>query len=123
MMKNLFLLLILSLLATPTFIAQDAPSTVDSENPAATGDENKADQYFFDEDYKAALKEYLLLLDEDPEDLKYNFNTGLCYLNADFDQIKAIPYFEKVVFYDEVRRGNLIKEVDININPKLKPVD
>ena len=29
----------------------------------------------------------------------------------------------QIVFYDEVRRGNSIKKVDININPKLKPVD
>ena len=29
----------------------------------------------------------------------------------------------QVVFYDEIRRGNSIEEVDININPKLKPVD
>ena len=29
----------------------------------------------------------------------------------------------QIVFYDEVRRGNSIKKVDVNINPKLKPVD
>ena len=29
----------------------------------------------------------------------------------------------QIVFYDEVRRGNSIEEVDFNINPKLKPVD
>jgi len=29
----------------------------------------------------------------------------------------------QIVYYDEVRRGNSIKKVDININPKLKPVD
>ena len=29
----------------------------------------------------------------------------------------------EIVFYDEVRRGNSIEKVDININPKLKPVD
>tara|TARA_B100000767_G_scaffold27410_1_gene23875 strand:+ start:70 stop:588 length:519 start_codon:yes stop_codon:yes gene_type:complete len=29
----------------------------------------------------------------------------------------------QIVFYDEIRRGNSIKKVDININPKLKPVD
>ena len=29
----------------------------------------------------------------------------------------------QVVFYDEVRRGISIEDVDININPKLKPVD
>jgi hypothetical protein len=29
----------------------------------------------------------------------------------------------QIVFYDEIRRGNSIEKVDININPKLKPVD
>ena len=29
----------------------------------------------------------------------------------------------QVVFYDEIRRGTSIEEVDVNINPKLKPVD
>ena len=29
----------------------------------------------------------------------------------------------QTVFFDEIRRGNSIKKVDININPKLKPVD
>jgi len=29
----------------------------------------------------------------------------------------------QVVFYDEVRRGNSIEKVDVNINPKLKSVD
>jgi hypothetical protein len=29
----------------------------------------------------------------------------------------------QIVFYDEIRRSNSIKKVDININPKLKPVD
>ena len=29
----------------------------------------------------------------------------------------------QIVFYDELRRGNSIKKVDIYINPKLKPVD
>jgi hypothetical protein len=29
----------------------------------------------------------------------------------------------QIVFYDEIRRGNSIEKVDININPKLKPID
>ncbi|SVB87370.1 uncharacterized protein METZ01_LOCUS240224, partial [marine metagenome] len=29
----------------------------------------------------------------------------------------------QIVFYDEIRRGSSIEKVDININPKLKPVD
>ena len=29
----------------------------------------------------------------------------------------------QIVYYDEVRRGNSIKDVDINVNPSLKFVD
>ena len=29
----------------------------------------------------------------------------------------------QIVYYDEIRRGNSIMEVDFNINPNLKPVD
>ena len=29
----------------------------------------------------------------------------------------------QIVYYDEIRRGNSITEVDFNINPKLMPVD
>ena len=38
-----------------------------------------------------------------------------------FHNVKKMP--TQIVFYDEVRRGKSIKKVDININPKLKPVD
>lgn len=34
---------------------------------------------------------------------------------------KSLPI--QIVFYDEIRRGNSIEEVDININPSLKAVD
>jgi len=29
----------------------------------------------------------------------------------------------QVVFYDEIRTGNTIEEVDINFNPSLLPID
>ena len=38
-----------------------------------------------------------------------------------FHNVKKMP--TQIVFYDEVRRGKSIKKVDININPKLKPVE
>ena len=38
-----------------------------------------------------------------------------------FERDDTLP--TQIVFYDEVRRGNSIEEVDFNINPELKPVD
>lgn len=96
MNRKLFALITLLLIAHFSF-AQEIVSPTDGP----TGDEALADEYFFNENYKAALEEYLVLLEMNPEDLKFNFNAGLCYLNSDFDKIDAIPYFEKVVFYDE----------------------
>ena len=40
-----------------------------------------------------------------------------------YKELKNRKMPTQVVFYDEVRRGNSIKKVDRNINPKLKPVD
>lgn len=92
-MKRLLLLMCLIMAMLPVALAQDGD--------VIEGDEGMADEYFFNENYKAALNQYLALLRMEPEDLKYNYNTGLCYLNSDFEKIKSIPYFEKVIFYDE----------------------
>jgi tetratricopeptide (TPR) repeat protein len=95
-MKKLVLFLFLSFATLPYVVhAQEAVEEV------FVADEDQADDLFFNENYKEALKHYLELLREDPENLKFNFNTGLCYLNSDFEKIKSIPYFEKVIFYDE----------------------
>ena len=44
-------------------------------------------------------------------------------LISKYKELKNRKMPTQVVFYDEVRRGKSIKKVDININPKLKPVD
>ncbi|MEX2596749.1 MAG: hypothetical protein WEC59_07450 [Salibacteraceae bacterium] len=94
MMKKLALLLFI-------FVAVITSAHAQEEEEVFQADESTADEYFFNENYSAALTHYISLLEEDPENLKYNYNTGLCYLNSDFEKIKSIPYFEKVVFYDE----------------------
>ena len=40
-----------------------------------------------------------------------------------YKQLTGDKMPSQIVFYDEIRRGNSIKKVDVNINPKLKPVD
>lgn len=65
------------------------------------GSERNADEYLFDKNYMAALDELKLLLRSEPENVKYNFNIGVCYLNTHFEKIKAVPYLQKVIFYDE----------------------
>ncbi|MEZ4722106.1 MAG: hypothetical protein R2813_09555 [Flavobacteriales bacterium] len=94
MRKLLTLILVFFVLASISAVAQDS-------HAQPTGDENRADKLFFDENYKEALKEYLIVLKSKPEDIKVNYNIGLCYLNSDYDKVKSIPFFEKITFYDE----------------------
>lgn len=101
-MKQLLIVLLFCFAIVPSLWSQtDEPTPEQDQNTTATGDLSRADRLFFNENYEAALAEYLLLLEKDNEDVKVNFNTGLCYLNSDYDKIKSVPYFEKVVFYDE----------------------
>ncbi|MDP4686825.1 MAG: hypothetical protein NWS53_07985, partial [Salibacteraceae bacterium] len=99
MIQKALISLSLILLSACAF-SQDIESNV-NKPVAATGDESRADRLFFDKNYDAAKAEYLMILEERPEDTKINFNLGLCYLNSDFEKIQAVQYFEKILFYDE----------------------
>lgn len=79
--------------------AQTSGDTTEVVQP--TGNVARADRLFFNENYKEAMREYEIILERDPEDVRVNYNMGLCYLNTDYQKIDAVPYFEKVVFYDE----------------------
>jgi hypothetical protein len=46
--------------------------------------------------YEDALGDYLQLLNEDPKNVIYNYNVGVCYLNSNVSKAKAIPYLEIV---------------------------
>jgi len=56
-----------------------------------------ANEHFNDGNFKEALSEYLELLKTAPNDIKFNYRTGICYLNTNIDKSNAIPYLEKVV--------------------------
>lgn len=56
-----------------------------------------ANEYFNDGNFKAALDEYVELLEATPDDLKFNYRAGVCYLNTNIDKSKAISYLEKVI--------------------------
>jgi len=46
--------------------------------------------------YEDALLDYLQLLNQDPKNVIYNYNVGVCYLNSNVNKAKAIPYLEIV---------------------------
>lgn len=60
-----------------------------------------ANELFNDGNFKAALDEYAELLKTNPEDLKFNYRAGVCYLNTNIDKSDAIPYFEKVIALED----------------------
>lgn len=91
----------LTLYLTLLFLSSTFYAVAQEESAGFTPSESQADEFFFNENYKEALRHYSELLIEDPENLKYNYNAGLCYLNSDFEKIKSIPFFEKVIFYEE----------------------
>ena len=56
-----------------------------------------AKENFFNENFKSALEDYLLMLVNDPNNVDYNYYIGLCYLQTNIDKTKALPYLEFVV--------------------------
>lgn len=56
-----------------------------------------ANEYFNDGNFAAALDEYLDLLESNPDDEKFNYRAGVCYLNTNIDKSNAIPYLEKAL--------------------------
>src|ERR1035437_7671347 len=62
----------------------------------AKGDVKLADDNFKSGNFEGALDEYLILVKKDPDNEKYNYRIGVCYLNTDIDKTKAITYFAKI---------------------------
>ena len=60
-------------------------------------DSKLAENYFLDENFTAALNEYELLVADNEDNIDYNFNLALCYLNTNGDKSRAIPFLEKLV--------------------------
>jgi len=63
---------------------------------AQKGNPRQANTFLTAGNYEQALEEYLLLLEDEPGNLKYNYRAGVCYLNSNIDKTKAILYLEKV---------------------------
>lgn len=68
---------------------------------AQGGNKREAKNYIKDRDFEAALEEYQLLLEEEPDNIEYNYWVGVCYLNTNIDKSSAVSYLEKVVGEDD----------------------
>jgi len=58
-----------------------------------------------------------------PEEIYFKHGIYRSFISKYKERKKKNKMPTQVVFYDEIRRGASIEEVDVNINPKLKPVD
>lgn len=62
----------------------------------ATGDPKLAEELFKSGNFEGALDEYLVLINKEPGNNKFNYRIGVCYLNTDIDKGKAISYLDKI---------------------------
>ena len=58
-----------------------------------------------------------------PEEIYFKHGIYRSFISKYKERKKKNKMPTQVVFYDEIRRGVSIEEVDVNINPNLKPVD
>ncbi|MBS1652049.1 MAG: PD40 domain-containing protein [Bacteroidetes bacterium] len=56
----------------------------------------RAEKKFKLENYEDALEDYLQLVKIDPKNEEVNYNTAVCYLNANTNKSKAIPFLENI---------------------------
>lgn len=91
-MKNIILLLVFTLITI-----------------LVTGQDKKAARYYFYDiqDFESAVDSYLYLLEEDPDNVEYNYNIAISYLNSNIGKSLAIPYLEKL---------NTIDDLEMNVD-------
>jgi len=82
--------LLLALLAPFTLLAQE-------EETITNTDPKKAEEKLMAGNYEDALADFLALHAKDPQNEKYNYNIGVCYLNYNGKKSKAVPYLEKII--------------------------
>lgn len=81
-MKNTIILVFLSLCVGFKGIGQDKKMALD---------------LFEVGNFEEALEEYLLLQEVDPENIEYNYNLAVCYLNTNIDKSLAIAPLERII--------------------------
>ena len=54
-----------------------------------------ADFFFERQDYREAISQYMLLIDNGYESANIKFKIGVCYLNMPGEETRSIPYLEE----------------------------
>lgn len=60
-------------------------------------DKKLASDLFEVGNFEEALEEYILLVEEEPDNIEFNYNLAVCYLNTNIDKSLAIEPLEKIV--------------------------
>jgi hypothetical protein len=60
-------------------------------------DKKLAAELFAYGNFEEAIAEYEMLLEEEPDNIEYNYNIAVCFLNTNIDKSKAIKPLEKLV--------------------------
>lgn len=81
-MKKLSILIVVAVLTQFNVFGQDA---------------KLATELFELGNFEEALDEYLFLLDEEPDNIEYNYNLAVCYLNTNIDKSLAIQPLENII--------------------------
>ena len=68
----------------------------------------KAYAYFNDEDFSKALPLFLKYDSLYPNNYEIKYNIGACYLNTEFQKVKAIPYLEYALQSDEKNMPKIV---------------
>jgi len=85
-----FFLLTIFIFTNPSFAQKKAV-------PLQKGNPEKAMQLIKSGNFNAAIKEFEILVNEEPENLSYRAFLGYAYLSTNVNKTKAIPHFELVV--------------------------
>lgn len=67
------------------------------DTDASLTDPKKAEEKLLAGNYEEALADFLALHAKDPQNERYNYNIGVCYLNYNGNKSKAVPYLEKII--------------------------
>jgi len=89
--KTSYLFVILSLFLFNNFSYGQKNGTAKTK-----GDPEKAMLLMKSGNFNSAIKEFEILVSEEPDNLSYRVFLGYAYLNTNVNKIKAIPHFEKV---------------------------
>lgn len=92
-----FTLVLISILASATIIWAQPPTDEAIRNTPLAEKFDVAVELMSKKQFYQALRIWLIILEEQPNNANYNYKAGVCYLYQNLDKTKSLPYLEKAV--------------------------